>query len=161
MSEPIQVYLHDHYSGSTFAAELLETLHKEYPDQEIGRLAAEILTEVNEDRAVLKNVIQQIGSTGPDLKDATAWLAEKASRMKLKHDHPEDLGAFEALETLSLGIYGKRCLWEALKAISEVDSRVAGVDYDELMAKAEDQFSRVNQLRLETARSTFAPVPHS
>jgi hypothetical protein len=156
MAEPLQTYLHDHYSGSTFAAELLETLQKQYPGDELGRLAGDILVEVKDDREVLHKVIQQIGSAGPDLKDVGAWVAEKVSRLKLKHDHPRGLGAFEALETLSLGILGKRSLWAALKRVLEIDSRVRGIDYDALIVKADDQFARIEQQRLQTARSAFA-----
>jgi hypothetical protein len=31
------------------------------------------------------------GSADPDLKDASAWVAENASRVKLRHEDPEVL----------------------------------------------------------------------
>lgn len=155
MTEPLQIYLHDHYSGSTFAAELLETLQKEYSKQELGSFAGEILAEVNHDRDILKSLIQQIGSAGPDLKDAGAWFMEKVSRLKLSENHPEGIGVFEALEMLSLGILGKRSLWVTLRTIADLDSRMAGFDFSDLSQKAENQFERVEQFRLRTARLTF------
>ena len=160
MSEPLQTYLHDHFAGSTFAVKLLETLRKEYATDDLGRFAKEVLDEVQIDRDILKTLIQQIGSTGPDLKDAATWLAEKASRIKLRHDDPRGIGAFEALEALSLGILGKRSLWTALDAIRQVDSRVSGFDFADLARRADAQFQQVERFRLLTAPLTFQPAFH-
>ncbi|HEY3826216.1 MAG TPA: hypothetical protein VGL82_16735 [Bryobacteraceae bacterium] len=156
MSKSLQIYLHDHYSGATFAVELLKALSTTYSGDELGQFAGEILTEVNQDRELLMNLIQQIGSAGPDLKDVAGWTAEKASRLKLRHDDPEGLGAFEALEALSLGILGKRALWVALRRIAEVDSRVKRPDFEVLARGAEDQFNRVEEFRLRLAPVTFS-----
>jgi hypothetical protein len=156
MSGSLQTYLHDHYSGATFAVELLDALRTKYPGHELGQFAGELLTEVNHDRELLMNLIQQIGSAGPDLKDLAGWMAEKVSRLKLKHDDPEGLGAFEALETLGLGILGKRSLWIALQRIAEVDSRVKRPDFEGLARNAEDQFNRVEEFRLRIAPLAFS-----
>src|SRR4051794_25965021 len=104
MADSLQIYLHDHYSGSTFAVELLDALRTRYSGEGLGAFAAEILADITQDRDTLEAIIHQIGSAGPDLKDLAAWVAEKASRMKLNRNDSRSLGAFEALETLSLGI---------------------------------------------------------
>ena len=57
----------------------------------------------------LKQLIAKVGKTTPDLYDALGWIAERVSRIKLKHDDPTGIGAFEAFETISLGILGKAC----------------------------------------------------
>ena len=62
------------------------------------------------------------GKATPDLYDALGWIAERVSRIKLKHDDPTGIGAFEAFETISLGILGKRALWEALQPPSRTPS---------------------------------------
>src|SRR5437868_4242230 len=100
MEDALRVYLHDHLAGSGFAIELLETLQEKYPGHETGILAAAILQDVREDRRMLERIIDQVGRSHVDLKDATVWLAEKASRLKLRHDDPVGIGAFEALEAL-------------------------------------------------------------
>jgi hypothetical protein len=156
MAEPLQTYLHDHYSGATFAAELLEDLHDKFPGQELGRLAGEMLDEINHDRETLETIIHQIGSAGPDLRDIGAWVAEKISRLKLRKDDPYGLGVFEALEALSLGILGKRALWTALQRVMEVDRRIERPDFDTLAQQAGEQFNRVEGYRLRLAQTTFA-----
>ena len=90
-----------------------------------------------------------MGKATPDLYDAVGWIAERLSRIKLKHDDPEGIGAFEAFETVSLGILGKRAMWEALQVLQNADTRVAGLDYSGLIVRAEQQFQKANQYRLE------------
>jgi ABC-type hemin transport system ATPase subunit len=84
-------------------------------------------------------------------------MAERVSRIKLKHDDPSGIGAFEAFEAIGLGILGKRALWEALKTLQATDNRVAGLDYDALANRAEQQFQKANQYRLELARIALNP----
>jgi hypothetical protein len=159
MNDPLKVYLHDHLAGSGFAIELLETLEERYPGHETGVFAGRIRQEVQEDRATLEHLIEDVGKSALDLKDASAWLAEKASRAKLQHDDPKGIGAFEALEMLSLGIMGKLALWQVMPRIAEVDTRVAGRDYEALSVRAREQFTRVEDFRLRLAQDTFRAVP--
>jgi hypothetical protein len=97
-----------------------------------------------------------VGKAAPDLYDALGWIAERLSRIKLKHDDPTGIGAFEAFETISLGILGKRALWEALQVHTNADSRVAGPDYPALIARANQQFERANQYRLKLAHGALS-----
>jgi hypothetical protein len=159
MSDPLKIYLHDHLAGSGFAIELLETLEERYPGHETGVFAGKIRQEVQQDRAILEQIVESVGKSGVDLKDASAWFAEKASRAKLQHDDPTGIGAFKALEMLSLGIMGKLALWQVLPRIAEVDARVAGRDYESLSTRAREQFSLVDEFRLRLARETFRAVP--
>src|SRR4051794_34183001 len=111
MDDPLAVYLHDHLAGATFAVELLEKLASEFAGTPTGSVAAELLHEIEPDRKVLAHLISKIGEANRDLYDALGWMAERVSRIKLKHDDPTGIGAYEAFETISLGILGKRALW--------------------------------------------------
>jgi hypothetical protein len=151
MSDPLAIYLHDHLAGSSFATELLEKLVSEFAGAPTGEVARNLLEQISADRRTLEQVIGQVGKERPNLNDALGWIGERASRMKLKHDDPEGIGAFEAFEVISLGIWGKRVLWEALQAIQNADPRVAGLDYNALIRRADQQFHQANQFRLELA----------
>jgi hypothetical protein len=148
MDDPLAIYLHDHLAGSSFAVELLEKLASEFPGTPSGDVAHELLEEVTIDRATLEQLIANVGKATPDLDDALGWIAERLSRIKLKHDDPSGIGAFEVFETISLGILGKRALWEALQARQDADTRLAGPAYDALIDQAEQQFEKANQHRL-------------
>jgi hypothetical protein len=159
MSDPLATYLHDHLAGSTCAVELLESLRDQHSKTELGGFAAAVLADVKEDQEVLQTIVDRVGKSGVDLKQAAAWLAEKASELKLRHGDPGGLGTLQALETLTLGIAGKLGLWRVLAVVTETDDRARGADFDKLIARAQEQHSRVEQRRMETARSAFKAIP--
>jgi hypothetical protein len=72
-----------------------------------------VLAEVEADREVLARLTERAGGTVGGMKEWSAWLTEKVSRLKLKHGSSDGLGTFEALEFLVIGIHGKRALWRA------------------------------------------------
>jgi predicted negative regulator of RcsB-dependent stress response len=148
MDDPLAVYLHDHLAGSSFAVELLEKLASEFAGTSSGEVALELLEQVQVDRKTLEQVIAQVGKANPRLDDALGWMAERISRIKLKHDDPSGIGTFEAFETIGLGILGKRALWQAMQIRQNADTRLAGLDYSALIARAEQQFQKANQHRL-------------
>jgi hypothetical protein len=74
MSEPLASYLHDHLAGSTFAIELLGSLRDQHGDTDLGRFAAAVLADVKEDQQVLQTIVDRVGKSDVDLKQATAWL---------------------------------------------------------------------------------------
>jgi len=156
MDDPIAVYLHDHLAGSSFAEELLEKLASEFTGTPTGDLARELLEQVRMDRSKLEELVAKVGTVNPDLYDALGWIAERVSRIKLKHDDPVGIGAFEAFETISLGVLGKRALWEALQVHQNTDARVAGLDYPDLIVRAEQQFQKANQYRLELTQNALS-----
>ncbi|MGI9074017.1 MAG: hypothetical protein ACR2JB_22480 [Bryobacteraceae bacterium] len=155
MSDPLATYLHDHLAGSNFAIELLGSLRDQYSGELLGGFAAALLIEIAEDRQILQTILDPIGKTSPDLKQAAAWLGEKVSRFKLKRGSGNGLGSFQALETLGLGILGKLALWRALAVIAENDDRVRGADLQQLIKRAEEQHARLEESRLQMARTVF------
>ena len=154
MVEPLATYLHDHLAGANFAVELLKDLSEQAVDAEVARLSARLLVEVEEDRAVLQGVADSIGAQQSSVKEAAAWVAQKASRVKLTIGAP--IGTFEAVEMLSLGVQGKRALWTALRETRLNDRRFDGLDLDELASRACEQFAQLEDVRLRLARSVFA-----
>jgi hypothetical protein len=152
MSDSLAIYLHDHLAGSNFAVELLEFLREHHLGQPLGNAAAALLAEVEADRTVLQGIIARVGQGVPIFKEASAWVGEKLSELKLRRG---DFGAFEALEALALGILGKLALWRALAVIAKSDTRLPGVDYGHLAARAEGQHARAEELRLEAIRAAF------
>jgi hypothetical protein len=155
MSGALATYLHDHLAGSHFAVQLLGTLRDEHKDEPLGSFSADLLAEIQDDQQVLEAIIHRIGETHIDLKDIAAWVAEKASQLKLRRDRAGGLGTFEAMEALALGIIGKLELWKALPVVAEKDSRLVAWDFERLATRAKDQFLRIEKYRLELARTAF------
>lgn len=162
MNDPLATYLHDHLAGSHFAIELLSSLERQYPGDELAHFARSLSVEVRQDQEILEQVIERVGKSSLDLMEAVGWLAEKASQLKLSRDGScRGIGTFEALELLTLGIRGKSALWKTLPAIRAIDARIPGLDFDHLMTRADEQYSRAEEQRLKVARVTFGPSNHA
>ena len=97
-------------------------------------------------------MVSKEGGGPHGLKAASAGIAEKVSRLKLRRGGSDGLGTFETLEFLALGVLGKLALWEALALIALNDSRLSGVDFVHLVQRAKAQHARVEERRLEAAQ---------
>jgi len=150
-------YLNDHLAGSVAAVELLDRLVETYTAKPLERFFRELRDDIRADQGQLEELIAKLGIKESTVRKAGAWIAEKISRPKidLDADSKSDLGLFLALETLVLGITGKRSLWRALGAASRAVPELARLDYSGLDKRAIDQCERVEARRLEIARAVF------
>lgn len=151
MSERLATYLHDHLAGSRIAIDLLEVLRDEHAGEALGGFAASLLEDIEADRAMLRRLSERLGPPVNPIKEAGAWLAEKVTRAKLHRQMGGELGTFEAVEALGLGIQGKLALWRALGTIAAADPRLEGTDFEGLAARARTQHARVEEVRLGLA----------
>jgi hypothetical protein len=120
-------------------------------DESLSQFAGSILVGVEEDEETLRGLAKEIGTGSNILKEAAAWVDEKASRVKLGLGLSGGFGTFEALEFLALGGQGKLSLWRALQVVAEVDARLRRLDYELLIARADEQFKKVEERRLAMA----------
>jgi hypothetical protein len=157
MNDPLGTYLHDHLAGAAFALELLKDLREHHPQDELAGFAASLSSEIEADHRVLQQLAEAVESHPAGMKEAVAWLAEKASRLKLRRNGHGSFGTFESLEALSLGILGKAALWDALAVAEVADTRLRGPDYTALARRAQQQHGQVEDRRLALAQSVFAP----
>jgi hypothetical protein len=155
MNDSLGTYLHDHLAGAAYAIDLVEFMRDQHRGDDLGRFAAEILVVIKQDRDTLRGIAECVGASGNTLKEAASRVGEKVSRFKLGHDAGSGLATFEGLESLAIGILGKRALWRALAAIAPSDRRLAGVDFDALAARAQKQHDQVDQRRLMVARTAL------
>jgi hypothetical protein len=158
MSDALGTYLHDHLAGAAYAIDLVELMRDQHKGNDLGEFAAWLLVEINADREVLRQLAERTGAASNTIKELTAWLGEKVSRLKLSHGTRDGLGIFEALEFLEVGIHGKVELWRALAAVAAADTRLQGIDFEQLVARAEKQRAMVENRRLELAYSVFGAV---
>ena len=153
MSKALATYVHDHLAGAQFAVSLLEDLRDQKEDQRVADVARTLLPEIEADRAELQALADRVGHAGRGVKEAAAWIAQKASRAKLTPGDP--LGTYESVEMLSLGILGKLSLWNALKTLPR-DVALAPLDLERLTTRAIDQHAVADHLRLSLARGALS-----
>lgn len=157
MSDPLATYLNDHMAGASLAIDLLKAMKERHSDESLSQFATSILVEVEEDEETLRSFAKNIDSGSNVVKEAAAWLTEKASRLKLGASSSGDFGTFEALEFLSLGIQGKLSLWTALQLVAESDARLTVLDLEKLIVRAKAQHARVEERRLSLATNALSP----
>ena len=151
MRDPLSTYLHDHIGGANAAIDLLEAMRDGHKDAALKAFAADLLVEVKADHDTLQRLAEQVGSGSNALKEFSGWFAEKVTRLKLGQGSGEDFGTFEALEFLALGVRGKLGMWQALDVVAAGDTRLSGFDFKQLAARAEAQYEKVEQQRLQSA----------
>jgi hypothetical protein len=154
----LAIYLNDHLAGSVGALELIDHLIETYSEKPLGQFFRDLRIEIEADQSSLKDLIEKLGEKESPVRQAGAWVAEKLSRSKIRLSDSEEgkMGLLHALESLTLGITGKRGLWTALSASSDHLPRLRELDYARLERRAVEQFDRVEAKRLEIASEIFS-----
>jgi hypothetical protein len=158
-NDSLATYLNDHLAGSVVALELLDHLEEERAGTAEASVLAGVRADIEADRQELESFMAHLGITVSQPRQATAWLAEKLSELKLHLDDPGHgaLRRLEALEAVSLGIAGKQALWHALDAVAEDVPELGGLDYARLVRRAEAQRETMETLRLHAAQEALRP----
>ncbi len=150
-------YLEDHLAGATGALQILDHLVDRHRNERLAAVLEPIRSEIAADRETLERLAAKVEAGPSPLKETTARLGEKLSRLKLDASVAGPLACVEALESLTMGILGKRALWEALEAAAPYETRLEGPDYSALIARAEDQHRRIDEERVRMAILAFSP----
>ena len=152
--DALVTYMNDHLAGSRSALDLLEALIESTSDAKTREFLDAVRAEIAADRDVLEQLIRRVGSGPSVVREVGGWIAEKIARLKLVIDDPSNgpLRHFEALELLALGIQGKSALWRALSIVAQAVPELTGVNFGNLIRRAEDQYARVEDQRVAAAR---------
>ncbi len=153
----LSIYLNDHLAGSTGAVEMLDHLKETHEGEPIEQFLADLRADIEADQRELKQLMEQFGIGESTVRKAGAWMVEKFSRAKLRVGDAGEpsLALLQSLESLSLGISGKRSLWRSLGAAAGAAPRLRVFDFARLEKRAGDQFERVEAQALELARKIF------
>ncbi|MEO8440334.1 MAG: hypothetical protein ABI540_08945 [Spartobacteria bacterium] len=155
--EDLEVYLRDHYAGGVGALDLLEHLIKAHQDDALGLFFTRLRGEIEADHRQLHNLMEALGFAESSLRNAGAWVAEKLGRAKVGFTSGEEerLRHLQSLETLLVGITGKKLLWRALLAAQGSFPVLQRIDLELLEKRAIEQADRVEKERLEAAQAAF------
>jgi hypothetical protein len=157
VTKPIDVYLNDHLAGATFGADLARQLESRIEGSDSQPAIREVATEIKADLETLTALMKRMGTTRNPAKQVTAWIAEKASRVKLSGltAGDDELGTLLSIETLSLGVEGKASLWMTLRELSGRYPEVLSVDLDALLQRAQRQRQVLETERIAAARRSL------
>jgi hypothetical protein len=152
------IYLNDHLAGSTVGVELVKRARKANEEGELGDALARLAEEIEEDRRALEAIMVALDVGRDHPKVIAGWVAEKLGRLKPNGQLTgySPLSRLLELEALSLGIAGKRALWEALLEVAEQDARLDAEELGRLADRAEAQRVEVERHRQYAAREALA-----
>ena len=85
----IATYLNDRLAGSVVALELLEHLEAAYENTDLEKFFGQLNADIAEDRRELEAVMDQFGITESRARNASAWLTEKLTELKLRIDEDD------------------------------------------------------------------------
>jgi hypothetical protein len=144
----LPIYLNDHLSGATLGVELARRALKENADDELLQW---LVPQLEQDRALLLQLMARRGIEPSVLKSGLAWLAEKAGRLKTNGHLVtySPLSRLLELEGLAAGIESKLALWLALQETAADD------ELPTLIARAREQRERLEPVRLAAARAAL------
>ena len=143
----LAIYLNDHLAGASGGVELARRLRASNRGSDgFGRPLDRICVEIEEDRATLKQVVDRLGFSRSRAKPASAWVAEKLSRLKLngRLRGYSPLSRVLELEGLLIGITGKMALWETLAELEGVER--LEIDFAQMSGRAAKQRSAIDDL---------------
>lgn len=143
----LEIYLNDHLAGATGGVELARRLRASNRDDAVfGETLGRVCAEIEADRTVLEQVIEELGYSRSKVKPAAAWAAEKLGRLKLNGQLRgySPLSRLIELEGLLIGITGKIGLWQTLTELGTGEELDA--DLEQLTARAAAQRAAIDDL---------------
>jgi hypothetical protein len=155
--ELLGTYLNDHLAGAAAGVELAEKLAAANEGTPFGTAVAAVAGEIKADRETLQGLMERLGIGRSTVKQATGWVFEKVTRLRLNRQltGSDDLTRLLETETLSLGIEGKAAMWLALKDVGGLDADLGRADFDRLTFRARQQREALEPYRLEAATGAF------
>ncbi len=155
--DPIDVYLNDHLAGATAGVDLAKQAAERH-DGELGEFFTQLLDEISADYNTLTSLIDQMNVQGSGAKEAFAKVGASVAETKFSGDSADDpaFGTFLTLETLSIGVEGKICMWKALKVVEGDHPELASMSIDALVERGQSQRDRIEGKRLDIAGSALS-----
>lgn len=155
-TKSLETYLNDHLAGSRLGLDLARQIRDRADTPELRDAATKLADEIEEEIETLTGIMDRAGASQNPIKQATAWAAEKASRLKLSElggllGGDEDYGMFMSIETLVLGVNGKLRLWEALKQQADHHEGLDSAELERLAEQAREQIAVLDRERLAAA----------
>jgi hypothetical protein len=152
----LSIYLNDHLAGATAGLELARRMLESNRGTDLERPLEPLVDEIEEDLTTLQGLMDHAGVAKNPVKRGAAWLGERITRLKgdgaILGRSP--LSLLIELEAMALGIEGKRGLWQTLRTAG---LGTAGVDLEDLIARADAQRALVDRLRLDAVTAAFPP----
>jgi hypothetical protein len=159
--ELLAIYCNDHIASAAGGIELVTRMIGAHKGSSYEGPLRQLLDELRQEKSDLTATTRALGFPVHQYKQAAAWVAEKASRLKL-NGHLLSRSPSSSLvefEFLASAVRGKRSGFETLRIAAEVDPRIDKVLLDSLIEQANRQYHWLTDVRREVAAAVFGGDP--
>ncbi|MEE6282209.1 NAD-dependent epimerase/dehydratase family protein [Georgenia sp. MJ170] len=149
------LYLSDHLTGATAGTSRAERMAEAYADTELGPDLAQLATGLKEERDFVHDLIESLELRVRPYRQATAWLAEHAGRLKTNDRlSGSPMTPLLEIELMRSAVNGKAGLWETLVELAP-DLGLPRELFVALAEQARDQNATLEQLHSLVAPTAF------
>lgn len=145
----LSIYLEDHYAGSCAGVALVGRIAGRHAGTDFAPDLRWLAAQVEADQQSLLAIMGRVGANPVKYKNLLAMAGERLSRLKpngrLFRNSP--LSTVVELQAMQLGVYGKRCGWQDLRALVEDVPALDADQLDELIRRADEQIARLTDMR--------------
>ncbi|GAA4426689.1 hypothetical protein GCM10023169_25740 [Georgenia halophila] len=119
--ELLGIYLGDHLAGATGGVERIDRMAKAYADTELGPELTLLAAEIAQARQELHTLIEELGLPTKPHRQALAWVAEHAGRLKLNGRvlGRSPLTVVLELELMRSAVAGQASLWQTMADLAD------------------------------------------
>ena len=159
--ELLAVYCNDHIASAAGGIELVTRMIGAHRGSAHEDGLRQLLDELRQEKSDLTATARALDLPVRQYKQVAAWVAEKASRLKLNGHvlSRSPLSSLVEFEFLASAVRGKRSGFETLRIAAEVDPRIDKVLLDSLIDQANRQFHWLTEARRQVAATIFGGDP--
>lgn len=154
-STALASYLRDHLSGSDTAIRVVERLRRTHAGTSEGRLFGSLFEDLQREREVVRTLLADIGASTLSAKRLMSGAGGMIMAPASGGDRNE-LALLRTLESLAIGVQGKRLLWRAMQDVEPEFTSVSRSRLGELETLAVRQWEAIDERRRAVGRATFA-----
>ena len=159
MNPLLGIYLRDQLALGVLWRELARRAQRRNGGTPLGDALGRVSAGIAEDVETFESIMRELGMRTNPVKNGLALVAERFGRLKLngRIGSYSPLSRFEELEFLAMGIDGKKQLWTTLRDLASLGSRLPGVDFDDLINRAEGQRAELEPFRASAGSDALHP----
>ena len=151
----LATYLNDHLAGSSAALWTATRLIGAHRNDAIGTYMSTFREQLVDERNLLRSLLERLPAHESLVKRTVGAVGAALMWTRSALPLPGTPSLLEDLESLAIGVWGKRLLWGTLARVAARDQRFADVDLDGLAGSAEDQERELIALRDDAIRTTL------
>ncbi len=158
MSTYLRIYMNDQLAAGVLWRELAWRAQRNNDGSPLGDALTRVATITTEDVETFRAMMGRLGLRENPAKVRLAIAGERIGRLKpnghLRTFSP--LSRFVELDTLLIGVAGKKILWRNLGDHADLRNRLPDVDFDELLARAQTQIDLIEPFHAAAAREALS-----